>query len=400
MPLKTRQTSMEATGESPRHPSPAIPMIELLTRQVLERARLAVIYGGDKSTDGAVLRPRGNPRSWKSYEAVARDIANALGRIGAGHVEVIPDDMRLADRLKDSRIDMAWLNTGGVQGHSAISHAPAMLELLGIPYVGHDPLTAAILDNKFVFKRQMHAMGLPTAPFIVWRDGRVDPTASTAFARIFKEWKGAYIVKPISGRASLNVHYVEHTTKIAAATREVIEITNNPVLIEAYLPGREYCIAVSGPIISRGNRLVDLDTPFTFAAIERVLSPDERIFTSMDHKPITHDRIRALDSATDAYEIDTLEELASRLYLEFPLRTLVRLDVRADRNGRLFILEANPKPDLKAAEGKSTSLIGAGLANYGMTYDDLIFAIFANRSAELLGGEESITDTLLQLIGH
>ena len=39
-----------------------------------ERARLAVIFGGDKRADGAVINPTVNPRSWKSYQSVALDI--------------------------------------------------------------------------------------------------------------------------------------------------------------------------------------------------------------------------------------------------------------------------------------------------------------------------------------
>jgi D-alanine-D-alanine ligase len=379
---------------------PAVAMVDLLSRQLLDSARLAVVFGGNKSVAGAVLRKRGNPRSWKSYEAVACDIAASLKRLGARNVEVMPDDMRLASSLSKARIDLAWLNTGGVQGHNAIAHAPAMLEMLGIPYIGHDPLTAATLDNKFYFKRQMIAMGIPTAPFLIWTSahGNADPGRSPQFARTFAGWSDGFIVKPITGRASLHVHHVETASEIGTVAREVLAITQNPVLIEAYLPGREYCIAVSGPIIARQNRLDRLPRPFAFAALERVLESGEAIFTSMDQRPITRDRLRPLDPVREALQIDTLEDLASRLYLEFPLSTLVRLDVRADARGRLFVLEANPKPDLKAAEGDGTSLIGAGLERCGMSYDDLIFALFANRSADLLDDEAGITAAINRLI--
>lgn len=400
MYFQQRTAASSAPEAIKRAPAPTPAMIELLSRHLLERARIAVIFGGNKGLDGSVLKQRGNPRSWKSYEAVARDIAGSLKRLGAAHVEVIADDMRLPGKLKSSSIDLAWLNTGGVQGYSSISHAPAMLEMLGIPYIGHDPLTAAMLDNKFTFKRQLHAMGLPTAPFVVWREAGADPARSPHLRSTFEQQTSGFIVKPISGRASLHVHFVESLGGLANATRQVIEATQSPVLIETYLPGREYCIAVCGPVIARNNRIQRLAAPFTFAAIERMLDRSERIFTSMDTRPITGDRIRSLDPVVDAVEIDTLEELASRLFLEMPLQTLVRLDVRADANGKLFILEANPKPDLKAAEGTTTSLIGAALSRYGMSYDDLIFAIFANRAADLLENASSITDAVEQIVGR
>ena len=116
--------------------------------QLKRRMRIAVVYGGDKSREGAVIHETSNPRSWKSYQTVAEDIANALRRLGFRHVILAADDMNLSATLHREKIDLAWLNTGGVQGYNPVSHAPAMLEMLGVPYVGHDPLTAGTLDNK------------------------------------------------------------------------------------------------------------------------------------------------------------------------------------------------------------------------------------------------------------
>jgi D-alanine-D-alanine ligase len=48
------------------------------------------------------------------------------------------------------------------------------------------------------------------------------------------------------------------------------------------------------------------DTPFAFSAAERVLAEDERIFTSMDQRPITGDRISVLNAEVDGPVIDEL----------------------------------------------------------------------------------------------
>jgi D-alanine-D-alanine ligase len=111
--------------------------VEELQRQVerlMPRMRIAVIYGGDGATEGAVINRTANPRSWESCRAVAEDIAAALERIGFRHVRTLPEDMRLADRLRREAVHMAWLNTGGVQGYNPMSHAAALLEMLGVPY--------------------------------------------------------------------------------------------------------------------------------------------------------------------------------------------------------------------------------------------------------------------------
>ena len=361
------------------------PHLDLLIAQLTRTLRVAVIYGGDKKADGAVLRASANPRSWKSYETVARNIADALGRIGFEHVVVLPDDMRLARSLKAHKINMAWVNSGGVQGRSAISHAPAMLEMLGIPYVGHDPLTAGLLDSKHHFKRQLQSLGIPTAPFFVWHpdEQRSQAISDRRLKSMFSRWPHGFVVKPVTGRASLHVHFVERARDISDVARHVHEATKNTVLVEAFLPGKEYCVAVCGPVVAQQGKLGQMPGPFAFSAIERKLARNERIFTSMDVKPITAARTRSLIADTDGDVVRRLEEIAGAVYAGTPLQTLVRLDVRADQAGQLFVLEANPKPDLAAPTVTSTSLICAGLARYGMSYDDLILSVLSDRVATL-----------------
>jgi D-alanine-D-alanine ligase len=347
---------------------------------------MAVVFGGNKAAPDSVLFQSHNTRSWKSYEAVANDIADALRRLGFRHVHLMPDDMSLGDSLRKHRIDMAWLNTGGVQGYNSAAHAPAMLEMFGIPYIGHDPLAATTLDNKHAFKREAVCAGLPTAAFSTWNmeRGPFRPSVNSRFQRAFGDYQGPFVVKPVSGRASLHVEIADDVDSLPDAIAEVHRATENLVLIEKFLSGREYCIAVAGQVTARGRQLHRRTEPFSFAALERVLASDEKIFTSMDVKPITSDRFRPLDRKQDARALVQLHRIAREVFLEFNLCSVIRLDVRADENGDLFILEANPKPDLKKPSQGVTSLIVGGLPELGMDYDDLILSLFADRLDFLL----------------
>ena len=368
------------SSESPRR-SARIELLEEQLQRLLKRAKIAVIYGGDKSVSGAVINPTQNTRAWKSYREVALDIVQALESLGAQHVSIIPEDMRLAQRLRDDSIDIAWLNTGGVQGLNPMAHAAGLLEMLGIPYLGHDPLTAGMLDNKHAFKRELVALGLPTAAFMTWHLGRgpLRPASNRRFAESFRNYRGPFIVKPVCGRASLNVCYVEHVDDLSRVVTEVYEATHNHVLIEKYLPGREFCVAVCGPVTARERRLMQWGHPFVFSMIERVLEPGERIFTSMDSKPITGQRAHSLDPDRDGKVIGALHDIAQRVFLELHVETLIRLDLRMDAAGRLFVLEANPKPDLKRPSADKTSLVCIGLNGCGMDYEDLILSLLADR---------------------
>ncbi len=345
------------------------------------RLRIAVIYGGDKNAEGAVINTTINPRAWKSYEAVARDIAGALQRLGFQHVQVMPEDMRIAKRLRDDDIHLAWLNTGGVQGYISMSHSAALLEMLGIPYVGHDPLTAGMLDSKHIFKRMLKSLDIPTAPFMTWNlaQGPFEPESNLRFREVFRTYTGPYIVKPVSGRASLNIHVVDQLSELPRVVEAVCSATENHVMIESYLPGREFCIAVCGPVVSKQGVLERRHSPFAFAAVERRLENDEMIFTSMDVKPITTKRVNILDPNDDADIIQRLKNLARDIFQEINLETLIRLDLRLDGNGELNVLEANPKPDLKAPTEEKTSLVCTALESLGMSYEDMILSMLADR---------------------
>ncbi|MEM7567383.1 MAG: hypothetical protein AAF321_09145, partial [Pseudomonadota bacterium] len=228
-----------------------------LLRDLLPRLRIAVVHGGDKTLPGAVLRAADNPRPWKSYRQVAQDIAESLTRLGCRSVSLIPDDMRLTERLRDASIDLVWLNTGGVQGRGAIAHAAAHLEMLGVPYIGHDPLTSGVLDAKHVFKRQMVGAGLPTAPFLTCPvparglGAPVPVACRPGFQRVFAGWDGGFVVKPVSGRASLHVHHVASADALDVTVAAIQDRTGADVLIEGFLPGREFCIAVGGTLVAR-----------------------------------------------------------------------------------------------------------------------------------------------------
>jgi len=138
--------------------------------------------------------------------------------------------------------------------------------------------------------------------------------------------------------------------------------------------------------------------PFAFAALERVLAADEKIFTSMDVRPITQDRFRILDAKADRVAIEKLRRLACEVFVELNLNSLVRLDVRCDDHGVLNILEANPKPDLKRPTKDVTSLICGGLAETGMDYDDLILSLLADRLDFLLKSRRGTMGHIIDLL--
>lgn len=367
------------------------------------KLRIAVIHGGDKTKEDAVMYKTHNPRSWKSYEVVANDIANALREIGFNYVKIMPDDMTLLSKLREENIHFAWLNTGGVQGYIPTSHAAAMLEMAGVPYIGHNPQNAAILDNKHIFKYMLQKFNINTSPFVVWSRSSINLTLESdikVLKGVFGDYTGPFIVKPVSGRASLNVTYVESLSELYDTVDKVYGITQNLIAIEKFLPGREYCVSICGPVICQDKKFKNLEKPFAFSIIERMLDNDELIFTSMDKKPITEKRLRICDEEKESELVSSLRKMAREVYTKFFLETLIRLDIREDENGNLYALEANPKPDLKKPTENVTSLTCMGLSKLGMSYNDLITGLFIDRLDYLLKFRKKSIGHIIDLILH
>ena len=359
------------------------------TKELLQRARdvlkIAVVYAGDKNDHNAVIERQLNSRDWKSYRMVAEDIADALEEEGFSDVVVLPEDRHLGDVISRSNIDLVWLNSGGVQGINPMAHASALLEMLGVPYIGHNPLAVSLLDNKHVFKSMCVAASLPTARSVVIApssEGR-NFIYSENFESVFYGFPGPFVIKPVSGRASKNVYFVDSKREVKHAVEKVWNETNHLCLVEEYLPGREFAISIMGPLVRQDGEFVIHDGPFAFSAVQRVFAPHEKIFTSMDEKPITYDRIRLLDLSRESELIREMEHLARRVFAWFTLSSLVRLDLRESGDGELHLLEANPKPDLKRPSEHAASITCRGLAQRKMSYADLIVSILAERLTEL-----------------
>ena len=95
-----------------------------------------------------------------------------------GHeVKVIDADESAYIKLKElkdsSWIDFAFNISEGIRGNSRESHIPAKLEMLGIPYLGSDVLTSAIVLDKARTKEILAYNNIPTAPFeLIRRKGQ------------------------------------------------------------------------------------------------------------------------------------------------------------------------------------------------------------------------------------
>ena len=147
----------------------------------------------------------------------------------------------LAERLVGGeRWDAVFNICEGLHGIAREAQVPALLEAYDVPYVFSDPLTLSLALDKGMAKRVVRSAGVPTPDFAVIDDvddvGRID-LAFPLFLKPVAEGsgKGVDAKSRVTDRPSLK--------RVAA---DLLKRFHQPVLVEAFLPGREFTVGITG----------------------------------------------------------------------------------------------------------------------------------------------------------
>lgn len=269
-------------------------------------------------------------------------------------------------KLRSTRPDFVFNIAEGLYGASREAQIPAMLEMLQIPYLGSDPLTLGICLDKARAKEILAYYKIPTASFNVirsmnnWEDIRL---------------KFPAMVKPLhegSSKGIYNSCVVRNPDELANEVKIILDTYNQPALVEDFLPGREFTVALLG---NGDNVRVLPIVEIKFDALPPGVNP----IYSYEAKWIWDQR----DNPLDAYEcpatLDRLlqteiEEICKAAYRALNCRDWSRIDVRLDAQGTPNILEINPLPGILPKPEDNSSFPKAARA-VGMDYNQLINAV-------------------------
>ena len=141
---------------------------------------------------------------------------------------------------KGARWDCVFNICEGVKGVAREAQVPALLEAFDIPYVFSDPLTLALALDKAMAKRVVRDAGVPVADFAVI-EGPDD------IARVNLPFP--LFLKPNSEGSGKGVDAhsrVEDRAGLERVARDLLCRFRQPVLVEEYLPGREFTVGILG----------------------------------------------------------------------------------------------------------------------------------------------------------
>lgn len=202
------------------------------------RLRVGLLYNLKKHVKARSGAPPDALAEYDSVETVGA-IEEALQY--AGHeVILLEADETLIDTVRQTAPDICFNLAEGLRGDARESHAPALLEMLGIPYTGSRVLAHAISLDKAVAKHIWRDSGLPTAPFQVFRQGDEPLDGRLEFPLFVKP------VREGSGMGIDSSSTVISEAQMRERVRWVINTYGQPALVEGFLPGREHTVGLIG----------------------------------------------------------------------------------------------------------------------------------------------------------
>jgi D-alanine-D-alanine ligase len=311
---------------------------------------------------GDVAAPTGSPDDCQEeFDSPVTIDAIASVLTGLGHEAVrLGDGPPLLRRLLDDPPDLVFnIAEGHGVSRSREARVPAVLEMLGIPYTGSDPLTLAATLDKDCAKRLVHTAGVPVPAGTVVQPGddldRVCSERTLRYPSIVKPaWEGSS--KGVRGKC-----VVDGPGELRDTLRAVQADYGQPVLVEEFIPGEELTVGVVG------------NEPPEVIGILRVVPqrPTERFVYSLEVKRDYANQVRYESPARLPTEVRRrVEECALKAWRVLGCRDVSRLDFRL-RDGVPYFLEVNPLPGLNP-ETSDLVILSRG---HGWTYERLIESI-------------------------
>jgi D-alanine-D-alanine ligase len=343
---------------------------------------------GGRQEDGELPRPDEEPPSrildLSVAELIARDefaewdspttiaaVESALSHLGKVIRLEANDDF--PERLRQARPDIVFNIAEGFNGVNREAHVPAICEFFGIPYTGSDPFTLSLCLDKARAKETLTFRGIPTPRFAVVEKLEDLKTVKGLSLPLF--------VKPLhegSSKGITDSNLCWDRAHLLRQTEFLLENYRQPVLVEEYLPGKEFTCAVLG----NGDEaavmpIVGMNFETLPSGALPIYSFDAKFVWDRPENPLDifqcPARItRKLQASIERVTLDAFRVLGCRDW--------ARIDVRLDAAGVPNVLEVNPLPGILPDPADNSCLPKAARAA-GINYDELIQSCLRHAAA-------------------
>ncbi len=275
-----------------------------------------------------------------------RSIAAALEDHGH-HVSIFSaddDPRRLVTFLSEDKPDVIFNCCEAILGESKLEmNVAAMYELFGIPYTGSGPLALGLALDKALAKSVFVANHIPTPRHQLFKDSeKPDPMLQFPL-----------IVKPVHEDASIGIDakaIVHNEAALAKRVKFIQGEFEQPALAEEFIEGRELNVAV---LAASDGTFATL--PISEITFDRVPQGMPHIVSYeakwVEESPIYQTTVPECPADIPEATAREARDIALRAAAAVGLRDYGRVDLRFDASGKLFVLEANPNPDISEDAG-------------------------------------------------
>lgn len=304
------------------------------------------------------------PDTLEHLEAALISLGHVTDRIGRAG--------QLIDRLGcGDDWDLVFNIAEGLSGIAREAQVPAILDACGIAYTFSDPLVMALTLHKGLTKVVVQAGGVPTPAFAIVETLADLPRVALPFP-VFAKPVAEGTGKGVSPASKANTH-----AELSAVCEQLLTNFQQPVIVETYLPGREFTVGLLGS----GAAAQALGT------LEIVLreSAEANAYSYVNKERCEELVEYRLVSAQSDPQVRAAEELALSAWKILGCRDAGRIDLRCDAAGRPSFLEVNPLAGLHPEHSDLPILA----SKVGLSYVSLIQRIVESAASRVAAAKNA-----------
>jgi len=304
---------------------------------------VALVYNADRECAPDRPEDRG---STVDLRLMIRHIARALRTVGY-RVSVLPlarDLFAFQRKLRRLGPDVVFNQYDDVV-HGALfeMRLPALVRMMGFPVTGSPALAIGLTRYKYMTAGLLQGVGIRS------------PSCSELIERVSdigrRRWQFPLIVQPSQEHASIGItrDSVVHSKKaLHAKVREILQQYHQPVLVQGFLPGREFNVGIIGGRRLRVLPLAEVDYSELPEGIPRILTYAAKWIETAEEYGKTSVICPAVVEPELAREVSAL---ALRAFRAVGAWGYGRVDIRCDVEGRPCVLEVNCNACLEEGHG-------------------------------------------------
>ena len=304
-----------------------------------------------------------------------REIGHEVQPVG------VSNDLSLIDvALQDFRPHVAYNLLEEFDGYPLFApHVVSYLELRKLPYTGCNPRGLTLTHDKSLTKKILSYHGIHVPRFHVFPHGRK--------VRRPRRLTFPLLVKSLVDDGSVGIaqaSVVDTDERLTERVEFIHRTLGAHAIAEQYIDGREIYVSVIGHRQLQTYTPWELDMEKWPEGVPKIATSRVKWNAAYQDKIglVTKPAALSDDAQKNDEMLGRLQRLSKRIYRILGLSGYARLDYRVTSDGRMFLLEANPNPQIARGEDFADSAAHCGvtyerllqkIVSLGLSYDPLVY---------------------------